>query len=79
MWYLLQGSIIVGVTWWVCEAQFGGHPQNGEGRYAGYIGVLVALLLTGYINAAVDWYRRWRAARQALEQYQRAEQRKLDF
>jgi hypothetical protein len=79
MWFLLQGLVIGGVTWWVCEAQFGGQPPIGGGRYAGLIGVLVALLLTGYINAAVDRYRRWRAVRRAWAERERADRQAPDF
>jgi hypothetical protein len=62
MWFLLQGSIIVGVAWWLSATLYGGHPDRYQGQAIGLVGALIALLVTGYINAAVS---RWRAARQA--------------
>jgi hypothetical protein len=62
MWFLLQGSIIVGVAWWLSATLYDGHPDRYQGQAIGLVGALIALLVTGYINAA---YYRWRAARQA--------------
>jgi len=64
LWYLLQGSIVLAVTvsnaiWhWVAPAS---DPSGGMA--AGVIGILAALLVTGFLSAGIDRWRRWRDGR----------------
>jgi peptidoglycan/LPS O-acetylase OafA/YrhL len=76
MWFLLQWAIIVGFTWWISATLYDGHPDRYEGQAIGLFGILIALLVTGYINAVLS---RWRAARRDLEEREREVQQGPDF
>jgi hypothetical protein len=66
MWYLLQGSIIIGFSWWISVVLYDSHPDRYQGQAIGLFGGLIALLVTGYINAAVARWHRWRAVAQEV-------------